>query len=93
MSLSSISFPFFSSSICYLDFSVYSIYVGFPGGSDGEEFASNAGDLGSTPGSERSPGEGNGYSVQYSCLDNPIDREAWQATDHGVTKSWTRLSD
>ena len=62
---------------------------GFPGGSNGKESACSAGDLGSTPGSERSPGEGNGYSVQYSCLDNPVDREAWQATDHGVTKSWT----
>jgi len=89
MSLSSISFPFFSISIYYLDFSVYAIYVGFPGGSDGKEFASSARDLGSTPGSKRASGEGNGYSVQYSCLDNPIDREAWQATDHGVTESDT----
>ena len=46
------------------------------------------GDLGSIPGSGRSPGEGNGNPLQYSCLENPMDREAWQATVHGVTKSW-----
>ena len=45
------------------------------------------------PGSGRSPGEGNGYPLQYSCLENPLDRGAWQATVHGVTKSWTQLSD
>ena len=48
----------------------------FPGGSDGKASAYNAGDLGSTPGSGRSPGEGNGNSLQYSCLENPMDREA-----------------
>ena len=47
---------------------------------------------GSIPGSGRSPGEGNGYPLQYSCLGNPMDREAWQATVHGITKSWTQLS-
>ena len=54
----------------------------------------NAGDIidtGSISGSGRSPGEGNGYPLQYSCLENPMDREAWWATVHGVTKSWTRL--
>ena len=65
---------------------------GFPGGSDGKEFACNAGDLGSIPGSERSPGEGNGNPLQYSCLENPMDRGAWWATVHGVTESQTRLS-
>ena len=45
------------------------------------------------PGSGRSPGEGNGYLLQYSCLKNPMDRGAWQATDDGVTKSWTGLID
>ena len=55
--------------------------------------ACNAGDLGSIPGPERSPGEGNGNPLQYSCLENPIDRGAWRATVHGVPKSWTRLSD
>ena len=46
----------------------------------------NAGDAGSVPGSGRSPGEGNGNPLQYSCLDNPLDRGAWQAIVHGVTK-------
>ena len=53
----------------------------------------NVGDLGSVPGSGRSPGEGNGNPLQYSCLENPMDRGAWWATAHGVAKSWTRLSD
>ena len=52
----------------------------------------NAGDSGSIPGSGRSPGEGNGNPFQYSCLENSMDRGAWWATVHGVTKSWTRLS-
>ena len=67
--------------------------MGFPGGSDGKESACNAGDLGSTPGSGISPEEGNGYPFQYSCLENSIDRGAWQATVHGVTKSGARLSE
>ena len=50
---------------------------GFPGGSDGKASAYNAGDLGSIPGSGRSPGEGNGNPLQYSCLENPMDGEAW----------------
>ena len=58
-----------------------------PGGSDGKESAYNAGDLGSTPGLGRSPGEGNGNPLQYSCLENSMDTEAWQATVYGVTKS------
>ena len=62
---------------------------GFPDGSDGKESAYNAGKPGSIPGSGRSPGEGNGYPFQYSCLENPMDRGAWWATVHGVTKSWT----
>ena len=63
------------------------------GGSDSKESACNAGDPGSVSGSERSPGEGNGYPLQYSCLETSMDREIWQATVHGVTKSQTRLSD
>ena len=63
----------------------------FPGGSDGKASAYNVGDLGSIPGSGRSPGEGNGNLLQYSCLKNPMDRGAWYATVHGVTKSQTRL--
>ena len=66
-----------------------SVKRGFPGGSEGKESACNAGDLGSIPGSGRSLVEGNGYSLQYSCLRNSMDREAWRATVHGVTKSWT----
>ena len=67
-------------------------YITLPGGSDGKEFSCNAGDLGPIPGSGRSPGEGIGKPVQYSCLENQMDRGAWQATVHGVAKSWTRLS-
>ena len=65
------------------------LHKGFPGGSDNKEPACNAGDPGSIPGSGRSPGEGNGYPLQYSCLENSMDREAWWATVYGVTKSWT----
>ena len=61
----------------------------FPGGSDGKESACNAGDPGSIPGLERSPGEGNGTPLQYSCLENPMDGGAWQATVHGIIESWT----
>ena len=63
-----------------------------PGGSDGKDSACNARDLGSIPKLGRSPGEGNGYPLQYSCLENSLGREAWQATVHGVTKSQTLLS-
>ena len=66
---------------------------GFPGGSEVKASARNAGDLGSIPGSGRSPGEGNGNPLQYSCLENPMDRGAWWATVYGVAKSRTRLSD
>ena len=65
----------------------------FPGGSDDKEYAFNAGDSGSIPGSRRFPGEENGYPLQYSCLENSMDRGAWQATVHVVTKSQTRLKD
>ena len=61
----------------------------FPGGSDGTASAYNAGDLGSIPGSGRSPGEGNGNPLQYSCLDNPVDGGAWSATVHRIAKNWT----
>ena len=61
------------------------------GSSDGKESTCNVGDLGLTPGLERSPVEGNGYFQQCSCLENSMDRGAWWATVHGVTK--TRLSD
>ena len=68
------------------------IIQGFPGGSDGKTSACNAGDPGSIPGSGKSPGEGNGNSLQYSCLENSMDGGAWQATVLGVTKSQSRLS-
>ena len=66
---------------------------GFPGGSEVKESACNVGDLGSIPRSGRSPGEGNGNPLQYSCLENPMNGGAWWATVHGVAKSWTQLSD
>ena len=65
---------------------------GFPDGSDGKESACNVGDPGLIPGSRRSPGEGNGYPRQHSCLENSMDRGVWQATVHGVAKSCTPLS-
>ena len=68
------------------------VYLSSPWGSDGKASACNAGDLGSILMSGRSPGEGNGNPLQYSCLENPMDGRAWQATVHGVTKSLTRLS-
>ena len=71
---------------------VHPTLCGFPGGSDNKESACNVGDLGSIPGLGRSPGEGNGYPLQYSCLGNNMDRGAWWATVHGITKSRTQLS-
>ena len=65
---------------------------GFPGGSDGKESTCNSGDLGSIPGSGRFPGEGDGNPLQYSLLENPMDRGAWQVVVHRVTKIQTRLS-
>ena len=62
-------------------------------GSDGKESACNAGDWDSILGSGRSPGEGNGNPLQYSCLENSTDRGAWWVTDHGVTKTVTWVSD
>ena len=63
------------------------IETGFPGGSDSKDSACNAGDLSLIPGSGRSSGGENGYSLQYSCLGNSMDRGAWQTTVHGVAKS------
>ena len=65
---------------------------GFSAGSDGKESACSASDLGPISGLGRSPGEGNGYLLQHSCLENSMDRGAWQATVHGITKSQTWLS-
>ena len=63
--------------------------MGFPGGSDSKEPACNAGDLDFIPGSGRSPGEESGYPLQYSCLENSMDRGVWLSTVHGVTKNRT----
>ena len=69
-----------------------------PSGSDGKESAYNARDLGSIPGLDKSPGEGNGYPLQYSCMENSMDRESWWATVHGITREldmteqWTHKS-
>ena len=62
-----------------------------PGGLEVKVSASNVGDLGSSPGSGRSPGEGNGNLLQYPCLKNPMDRGTWRATVHRATKTWTWL--
>ena len=67
--------------------------VGFPGSSEVKASACNTGELGSIPGLGRSPGEGNGNPLQYSCLENPMDRGAWWAILQGVAKSRTQLSD
>ena len=67
--------------------------MGFYGGTEGRESACNAGDPGSIPGLGRSPGEEHGNPLQYSCLENSMDRGTWQATAHGVTKSWIPMSD
>ena len=66
---------------------------GFPGGSDSKQSACNVRDLDLIPGLGRSPGEGNGDPLQYSHLENSMDRGAWWAIVHEVTKSWTKLSD
>ena len=64
-------------------------FLGFPGGSAGKESACNVGDLGSVPGLGRSPGEENGNSLQYSCIENSVHSGAWQASVHAISKSWT----
>ena len=65
------------------------VFLGFPSGSDSKESTCNVGDLGPIPGLGRSPEEGKGYPLQYSCLENPMDREAWRATVHEVAESDT----
>ena len=66
--------------------SLFALIQGFPGGSDGKEYACDAGDPGSVPELGRSPGGGNGNPLKYSCLKNPMDKGAWQATVHGAAK-------
>ena len=65
------------------------VFMGFPGGADSKESTCNVGNLGLIPGLGRSPGGGHGNPFQYPCLKNPMDRGAWRATVHGVTKSQT----
>ena len=67
--------------------------MGFLGGSDSKESACIVGDLGWIPGLGRSLGDGNSYLLQYSCLENFMDRGAWRATVYGFSKSWTGLND
>ena len=67
--------------------------MGFPGGSNGKESACNAGDPGLIYALGRLPEKGNGNPLQYSWLENPMDREAWGATVHGVTKSLVQVGD
>ena len=73
--------------MCY-----YNNKSGLPCASDGRDSACNAGDQGLIPESGRSPGEGNGNPLQYSCKENNMDRGGWWATVHGVAKSWTQLT-
>ena len=68
----------------------WAFLLGFPSGSDSKESASNAGDLGLIPGSGRSPGEGNGYTLQYSCLEKFHGQTAWRATVHRVPRHWIK---
>ena len=68
-------------------------FMRLPCSSNGKEYACEEGDQGSIPGLESFSGGGNGNPLQYSCLENSMDREAWQDTVYGVTKSQTRLSD
>ena len=70
----------------FVSFATVYHFNGFPGGSVVKNPPANAGDVGSVPGLGRSPGEGNGNPLQYSCLGNPMDKGAWRATVHGVTK-------
>ena len=75
----------------FLKYTVYTLSSGVPGGSVVKNLPANAGDPGSISGSGRSPGERNSNPLQYSCLENPMDRGAWWATVHGVAKSWIQL--
>ena len=72
---------------------LYDFAPEFLGGSDSKESVFSAGDTSLIPESGKSPGEGNGNPLQYSCLENSMDREAWRATVHGVAKGWIQLSD
>ena len=73
--------------------SVLKVMMGFPGGSDGRGSACNAGDSGLIPGLRRYPGEGHGYPLQYSCLEESLERSARRDTVHEVSQNRTKLSD
>ena len=73
--------------------SVLKVMLGFPGGSDGRGSACNAGDSGLIPGLRRYPGEGHGYPLQYSCLEESLERSARRDTVHEVSQNRTKLSD
>ena len=73
----------------YIHTHIWASLIGFPGGSDGKESVYNAGSAGLILGLSRSAGDGNGNSLQYSCLESSTNRGACWATVHGVTKSWT----
>ena len=90
--MSHFNLSFFACFAVLVQFLKIAFTMGFPPGSVVKVPACNAGDLGLIPGSGRSPGEGNGNPLQYSCLENPMDGGAWWATVHGVSKSRTRLS-
>ena len=83
-------FPTQGSNPCFLPLLQW--HLGLPGGLDGKKLVCNAGDLGSIPGLGRSPEEGNGNPLQYSCLEKPMDRGVLQVTVHWVTKGRTRLN-
>ena len=78
--------PIITSVTTYSSCSVQASILGFPGGSVVKNLPGNAGDVGSIPGSGRSPGEGNGNPLQYSCLENSMNGGAWWATGHGIAK-------
>ena len=82
-------FPTQRSNLCLLHWQLVPLPLDFFGDSDSKVFAYNEGELGSIPGLGRSPGGEHGNPLQYSCLENPMDRGAWRATAHGVAKSWT----
>ena len=85
-------YSFIHSVYLFILFLLWWFTLGLPYSSDGKESACNAGDPDSIPGSGRSPEEVNGNPLQHSCLENSMDRGAWKATVHRVTKNWTQLS-
>ena len=87
-----VSFSFNTDNLLLTIIYILKVGGGFPGGSVVKNLLSNARDIGSIHRSGRSPGGGNGNSLQYSCLENSMDRGAWQATVHRVTKNQTPLS-